>query len=133
MVTCVYFPTSVALGVIGNEIHNVTISEGKRATFTCMFNTSDNSDIIVFWTVADQIFDNCKTSQQEVAPGNNDCYENEAESVLVVEDVTIFGAGEFLVICNLNQNLDENFLNDSSFQTRYNDIITTKAFLKIGM
>ena len=133
MVTCVYFPTSVALGVIGNEIHNVTISEGKRATFTCMFNTTDNSDVIIFWTVADQIFDDCKTSQQGVAPGNNGCYENKAESVLVVEDVTIFGAGEILVRCNLDQNLDENFLNDSSFQTGYNDIITTEAFLKIGM
>ena len=121
-----------ALGNFRNNSTNVTVKEGERANFTCQYSRHGNNDIIVFWTVGNHRFD-CGTLEEGVAPGNNGCYENDEESHLVIENLAMFGSGEFPVRCNLEQSLEEEYVNDQSFDNEFDDVITIEAFLSIDL
>ena len=123
-------PPFPVLGSIVNEIHNVTISEGERANFTCQFVTHGNDDIIVFWTVGTEKFD-CGASNEGVAPGTNGCHGDNEESVLMIESTSIFGLGDHPVVCNLDQNLSPEFISDPSFEPGFNNITTKRTVLTI--
>ena len=126
---CMNIIITIALGVLDN-IHNQTVTAGEKANFTCEFSTFENNNIVVFWTVADERYD-CETSEQGVSPGDNSCYGDDEQSVLVIENVAMFEKDEILVYCNLDQNLPEEFTSDPSFDDQFSNIIQMGAFLII--
>ena len=108
----------------------MTVTAGERANFPCEYSTHNNSDIIVYWTIGGQRFD-CGTSEQGVAPGNNGCYEDGEQSILVIERVAMFEDDVIQVICNLEQNIPEVYGGDNTFEESFNDTVQKSAFLKI--
>ena len=99
-------------------------------SFNCSF-TSHSNDVIVFWTVGNSFRFECGTSDEDVDSDTNGCYGNEAESILLVQNTTMFGVGSHRVQCHLNQNFPEEFVNDSSFEEHFNTILTSDAYLNI--
>lgn len=126
---CMNIIITIALATIDN-IHNQTVTAGEKANFTCEFSTFENNNIAVFWTVAGGRFD-CGTSEQGVTPGDNGCYGDDEQSVLVIEYVAMFEKDEIPVYCNLDQNLPEELTSDPSFDDQFSNIIQMGAFLII--
>ena len=124
-----YFLTAV-LATIENDIQNVSVVEGERATFTCEFSKGNVSDIDINWSVGDMEFDECNSTVGDTTPNGNGCYTSDTHSVLVINTLD---PGSYPVQCILQQNIiiPEDFRNDPSFQENFNSIITRSASLTI--
>ena len=110
-----YFLNAV-LATIENDIQDVSVLEGERATFTCKFRRGNISDIAINWSVGDTLFDKCK---DDIASDSNGCYTNDTHSVLVINTLA---PGSYPVQCILQQNIPEDYKNDPSFQENFNNI-----------
>ena len=121
-----YFLIAV-LATIENDIQSMSVVEGERATFTCEFLKGNISDIAINWSVGDILFDECDSTEDDIAPDGNGCYTNDTHSVLVINTLD---PGSYPVQCILQQNILENFKYDPSFQDNFNNI-TRSASLTI--
>ena len=121
-----YFLIAV-LATIENDIQNVSVLKGERATFTCKFLKGNVSDIAINWSVGDISFNECDSTEDNIAPDGNGCYTNDTHSVLVINTLA---PGSYPVLCILEQNIPEDFKNDPSFQENFNNI-TRSASLTI--
>ena len=123
-----YFLIAV-LATIENDIQNVSVVEGERATFTCEFLKGNISDIAINWSVGDIPFNDCDSTEDDTTPNGNGCYTNDTHSVLVLNTLD---PGSYPVQCILQQNIPDDFKNDPSFQENFNSI-TRSASLTISM
>ena len=121
-----YFLIAV-LATIENDIQNVSVLEGERATFTCKFRKENISDIDIDWTVDGDQYDGCGSTEDDIAPDGNGCYTNDTHSVLVLRNTSSLAAGSHPVQCILQQNIPEDFKDDLSFQENFNNIIITRS------
>ena len=127
-----YFLIAV-LATIENDIQNVSVLEGERATFTCKFSKGNISDIDIDWTFNGHQFDKCDSTEDDIAPDGNGCYTNDTHSVLVLRNISSLSIGSYPVQCILQQNIPGDFKKDPSFQENFNNIITRNASLTISM
>ena len=102
-----------------NDIQDVSVVEGGRATFTCKFRKGNVSDIAINWSVDDIPFNECDSAEDDIAPDGNRCYTNDTHSVLVINTLD---PGSYPVQCILHQNIPEDFKNDPSFKENFNNI-----------
>ena len=121
-----YFLIAV-LASIENDIQDVSVLEGEKVTFTCEFRKGNESDIVINWTVGNIPFNECDSTEDDIAPDSNGCYTNDTHSVLVINTLD---PGSFPVQCILQQNIPDDFRNDPSFQDNFNNI-TRSASLTI--
>ena len=110
------------------DIQSVPVLEGKSALFTCKFSKGSVSNINIDWTFDGDQFDECGSTQDDIAPDGNGCYTNDTHSVLVLSSLA---TGSHPLQCILQQNIPEDFKNDPSFQENFNNIITRSASLTI--
>ena len=123
-----YFLIAV-LATIENDIQSMSVVEGEIATFTCEFRKGDISDIAINWSVGDIPFNECGSTEDDIAPDGNGCYTSDTHSVLVINTLD---PGSYPVQCILQQNIPVDFKNDPSFQENFNSI-TRSASLRISM
>ena len=121
-----YFLIAV-LATIENDIQNVSVVEGERATFTCEFRKGSISNAYVEWTVDSDLHE-CGSMKKGVASDSNGCYTNDTHSVLVINTLA---PGSYPIQCILQQNISDDFKNEPSFQENLNNIITRSASLTI--
>ena len=118
------------LASIENDIQSVSIFEAENVTFTCEFLKGTISNIDIDWTVDGDLFDECGSTVDDIAPDGNGCYTTDTVSVLVLRNTSLLATGSHPVQCVLEQNIPEDFKNDPSFQESFN-IITRSALLTI--
>ena len=118
-----------ALATIENDIRSMFVLKGERATFTCEFRKGNVSDIAINWSVGDILFDECDSTEDDMAPDGNGCYTNDTHSVLVINTLA---PGSYPVQCILQQNIPEEFKKDPSFQENFNNI-TRSASLSVKL
>ena len=117
------------LATVEGEIENVTISRGESAEFTCKFLKGD-VDIYIEWSVGDTVFDECGYTEKDIAPDGNGCYTTNTESVLQLQNTSMFNFRSYSVQCVVQQNITDEFKNDLSFQSHFNNV-TSSSFLFI--
>ena len=115
------------LATVEGEIENVSISRGESAEFICKFSKGD-VDINITWSVGDMEFDECGSTEDDIAPENNWCYTNDTHSVLLLQDTNEFDTRPYPVQCVLQQNITEDFMKDPTFQNRFNTL-TSSSYL----
>ena len=113
---------------IENDIQSIAVLKGGRATFTCEFK---GTDIDIDWTVDGDLFDECGSTEDDIAPDGNGCYTNDTHSVLVLRNTSSLGTGGHPVECILEQNIPDDFKNDPSFQEMIYQRSIERAFLWI--
>ena len=113
---------------IENDIQSIALLEGGRVTFTCEFK---GRDIGINWSVGDILFNECGSTEDDIAPDGNGCYTNDTHSVLVLRNTSSLATGSHLVQCILEQNIPDNFKNDPSFQETIYQKSIERAFLMI--
>ena len=123
IVVYMYFLIAV-LGTIENDIQNVSVLEEETAMFACEFSKGNISDIDINWSVGDMIFNDCDSTEDDIAPNGNGCYTNGTHSVLVMNTLD---PGSYQVQCILQQNIPEEFKNDPSFQENFNSITRSSS------
>ena len=128
----IYFLIAV-LATIENDIQNVSVVEGERATFTCKFSKGNISDIDIDWTFNGDQYEECDSTEDDIAPVDNGCYTNDTHSVLVLRNISSLTIGSYPVQCILQQNIPGDFKKDPSFQENFNNNITRNASLTISM
>ena len=117
------------LATVEGEIETVSISRGESAEFTCKFSKGD-VDIDINWSVGDIVFDECGSTEKDISPDGNGCYNTNTESVLQLQNTSSFAFRSYSVQCVLHQNITDEFKNDVSFQTHFNNLTST-SFLFI--
>ena len=119
------------LATIENDIQDVSVFAGERATFTCEFRKGSVSDIAINWSVGDILFNECDSTEDDIAPDGNGCYTNDTHSVLVLRNTSSLATGGHPVQCILEQNIPDDFKNDPSFQETIYQKSIERAFLWI--
>ena len=122
-------PFIAVLATIDSHIQSVNITQDESANFMCQFSKRDADDIRVYWTVDGGPYD-CVTDEEDIEADSNGCYTTETQSVLMIRDTSSFTPGSrHLVMCNLQQNIPQEFRDDASFKEKYSQTLTRKAFL----
>ena len=115
------------LATLEGEIENVSISRGESAEFTCKFSKGD-VDIDINWSVGDIVFDECGSKEKDISPDGNGCYTTNTESVLLLQNTSVFDARPYPVQCVLQQTITEDFREDPTFQN-YSNTLTSSSYL----
>ena len=118
------------LATVEGEIENVSISRGESAEFTCKFSKRD-VDIDINWSVGDVVFDECGSTEKDIAPDGNGCYTTNTESMLFLGNTSSFSTSNHQVQCVIQQNINDNFKKDPSFEESFNNI-TSNGILEIN-
>ena len=103
-----YFLIAV-LATIDNDIQSISLVEGERGTFTCEFSKGNVTDIAITWSVGDIPFNECDSTEADIATDGNGCYTNDTHSVLVINTLD---PDSYPVQCILQQNVPQDFKND---------------------
>ena len=109
----------------GSDVGNVSIDEGDKTNFTCIFGGWDGFSVLVFWTVGNNQY-NCVTTEDEIPPDTNGCFTAGSESVLLINDLS---PGDYLVQCH------KEFVFESSSSTVviHGDIVVDSGNLIVKM
>ena len=122
-----YFLIAVLASI--EDIQSVSVLEGGRAIFTCKFF---KGDIDIDWTVDCDPFDECGSTEDDIAPDGNGCYTNDTHSVLVLRNTSSLATGSHPVQCILEQNIPNDFRNDPSFQEKFNSTTRSASLTIMG-
>ena len=123
-----YFLITVLASI--EDIQSVSVLEGERAPFMCKFSKGDISDIDIYWTFDGDQYEKCGFTEDDIAPDGNGCYTNDTHSVLLLRNISSLNIGRYPVQCILQQNIPEDFKNDSSFQENFiNSIISASLII----
>ena len=115
------------LATIESEIEDVSIIRGESAEFTFKFSKRD-VDIDIKWSVDDIVFDECGSTEKDIAPDGNGCYTTDTESVLLLQNTSMFTFRSYSVQCFLQQNITDDFREDPTFQNHFNTL-TSNSYL----
>ena len=108
------------------SIEESSIMQGDRATFTCDFVKGTNN-VDVIWEVDNERY---ACPPGEGGEEGYKCTINDSQSVLQLMNTNSLEVGNHTVQCILEQNIPEDFRNDSSFNEEWNNI-TRLAVLTI--
>ena len=84
--------------------------------------------IDINWSVGDIVFDECGSTEKDIAPESNGCYITTTESVLQLQNTSVFDTRSYSVQCVLQQNITDDFKKDPTFQSRFNTL-TSSSYL----
>ena len=106
----------------------MSVLEGESATFTCEILKESAVYIDINWIFNGDEYDECGST--DIAPGGNGCYTNDTHSILLLRNISSLVTGSYPVQCILQQNIQNDFKNDPSFEESLNNI-TRSASLTI--
>ena len=116
------------LATLGNiSIDESPIMQGDRATFTCDFVKRDN-DVSVIWEVDNEQY---ACPPEEGGEEGYKCTIDDSQSVLQLMNTNSLEVDNHTVQCILEQNIPEEYRNDSSFNEEWNNI-TRSAILTVN-
>ena len=108
----------------------MSVFEGESAIFTFEFLKEFESDIDINWIFNGDDYDECGSTDDDIAPDGNGCYTNDTHSVLLLRNISSLATGSYRVQFVLQQNIQNGFKNDPSFEESLNNI-TRSASLTI--
>ena len=103
-------------------ISNETIEQGESADFKCESSEKTN-DITVYWMVGGDRFDCTATSAGQIS--SNGCYFSGSTGILLLKDTKAYGARSHTVQCVVQQNLDQDYVGDPSYDESFSKISKT--------
>ena len=117
------------LAQIIGPIQGMNVTVGDQANFSC--NVSSN-EVLINWTVGGKQYDMCRDQEDS----QSICFINENTvfgmiSRLNIPDTSILRGDTFTVSCKVSQMINENFLRDPSYESRFNETLTESAVLII--
>ena len=109
-----------------NIINNTIVNIGDTATFSCSFLRRD-TDFNIIWKIREFEYP-CDSLQKD---SGVQCYIAGNASVLHIVNTTVLGTGTREVECILQPNIHQNYTNDVSFQSEFNENTTRAVTLEV--